>query len=103
MLEDQTVKILTVVSSVVTPVLVLLIGFIVNWIRRDVATCVEDTKGCNRSIASLAERSAITDTKVTLMSKRMDGFSESFHDLHTSVTELKTEVKIRKMLSRGND
>lgn len=98
-MEDTTIKVVMLVSSIVTPILILLVSVILGWLKRDITVCVEDTKDCNKSIATLASGQASTDMKLTLISNRVDNFSKAIHEMRGDVMELKT----RDAMTRGHD
>ncbi len=94
-MDEATFKILSLVLGSVTAIGIFLLGAYITRINKNIDTCVEDTKGCNKSIAQLAILAGKTDTTVEQMGRRMDGFSEKIHNLTHKVIELETREAVR--------
>lgn len=68
-------------------------------LEKSVEECVADTKDCNKSIASLAQRAAVTDSNVDSIRERVEQIAKQSGNLVERVTAVET----RQNVARGAD
>lgn len=100
------IQLLILAVTTLWGLVLLMFGFLLKSIKADihgvkdeVDICVMDTKDCNASIASLATKVAVTDSRVIEMTKSIDTIFVQTDKLQTSIVALQTRAEI----ARGHD
>jgi hypothetical protein len=108
--DQNAIQIVGLVSSVLTPLIIGGVGYLVQTAKRasemrldsledSIETCVADTKDCSSSIAGLATRAAVTDTNVVAIKSRVEDLASKTDALVARVSVVET----RQSVARGAD